>query len=139
MNSSAYSTLPDYSIDASPETYHILIAEDDDPLRDILADTFKNAQRVIHACKDGGEALQALGNASFDVVITDLLMAGADGLRVLEEAKKKNPDCLVIIMTGYASLDSAIQAIRGGAYDYLRKPFKIDEIEIIESKSFLVD
>lgn len=118
-------------LDRSLETFHVLIAEDDDSLREILANTLKNQNRFIETCKDGKEALEALRRSAFDLVITDLLMAGADGLEVLEEAKRKNPDSVVIIMTGYASLDSAIQAIRGGAYDYIRKPFKLDEMEIV--------
>jgi YesN/AraC family two-component response regulator len=60
-----------------------------------------------------------------------LIMPEIDGLKVLEKAKECNPDGVVIIMTGYASLDTAIQAIRGGAYDYIRKPFKLDELEVV--------
>ena len=67
----------------------------------------------------------------FDLIITDLMMPGADGMEVLREAKERNPDSVVILVTGYASLDSALQAIRGGAYDYIRKPFKLDELEIV--------
>jgi len=109
----------------------MLIAEDDDSLRDILREVLQKTNRVIEAYKDGREAIGALQQSRFDIVITDLRMSGADGLQVLQEAKKSYPDSIVIIMTGYASLDSAIAAIRGGAYDYIRKPFKIDELEII--------
>ena len=109
----------------------MLIAEDDDSLRDILREVLQKSNRVIEAYKDGQEAIDALQHSHFDIVITDLRMSGADGLQVLQEAKKSHPDSIVIIMTGYASLDSAIAAIRGGAYDYVRKPFKIDELEII--------
>ena len=109
----------------------MLIAEDDDSLRDILREVLQKSNRVIEAYKDGQEAIDALQQSRFDIVITDLRMSGADGLQVLQEAKKSHPDSIVIIMTGYASLDSAIAAIRGGAYDYVRKPFKIDELEII--------
>ncbi len=109
----------------------MLIAEDDDSLRDILREVLQKPTRVIQAYKDGQEAIGALQQSPFDIVITDLRMSGADGLRVLQEAKRSHPDSIVIIMTGYASLDSAIAAIRGGAYDYIRKPFKIDELEII--------
>jgi DNA-binding response OmpR family regulator len=117
--------------DSPSEIFHILIAEDDDPLRDILAGILQTPQRFVQTSKDGTEALAALEKSRFDVVITDLKMAGADGLIILEQAKKLHPDAVVIIMTGYGSLDSAIQAIRGGAYDYIRKPFKIDEMEIV--------
>jgi CheY-like chemotaxis protein len=116
---------------SSPEIFRILIAEDDDSLRDILQDTLRNPQRVIEVYKDGQEAIQALQQSPFDLVITDLKMSGADGLQVLQEAKRYHPESIVIIMTGYASLDTAIRAIRGGAYDYIRKPFKLEELEIV--------
>ena len=125
------STLSAAPLDRPFEAFHILIAEDDDSLRQILTDTLKGPQRVLEPCQDGAEALRAIEKSPFDLIITDLLMAGANGLQVMEEAKRQNPDSVVIIMTGYASLDSAIQAIRGGAYDYIRKPFKIGEMEIV--------
>lgn len=109
----------------------MLIAEDDDSLRDILQDVLQKPNRNIQIYKDGQEAIRALQRSPFDIVITDLRMSGADGLEVLQEAKGSHPDSIVIIMTGYASLDTAIRAIRGGAYDYIRKPFKIDELEIV--------
>jgi len=124
-------TSPNLPTTLSPETFRMLIAEDDDSLRDILREVLQKSNRVIEAYKDGQEAIDALQHSHFDIVITDLRMSGADGLQVLQEAKKSHPDSIVIIMTGYASLDSAIAAIRGGAYDYVRKPFKIDELEII--------
>jgi CheY-like chemotaxis protein len=113
------------------DSIQILIAEDDDSLREILRNVLQNPQRVIQLSKNGEEAIQALKKSPFDVVITDLMMSGADGLQVLEEAKKCHPESIVIIMTGYASLDTAIRAIRGGAYDYIRKPFKIEELDIV--------
>jgi CheY-like chemotaxis protein len=115
----------------SYDSIQILIVEDDDSLREILRNVLQNPQRVIQLSKDGEEAIQALKKSPFDVVITDLMMSGADGLEVLEEAKKCHPESIVIIMTGYASLDTAIRAIRGGAYDYIRKPFKIEELDIV--------
>ena len=124
-------TSPNLPTTLSSETFRMLIAEDDDSLRDILREVLQKSNRVIEAYKDGQEAIDALQHSHFDIVITDLRMSGADGLQVLQEAKKSHPDSIVIIMTGYASLDSAIAAIRGGAYDYVRKPFKIDELEII--------
>jgi CheY-like chemotaxis protein len=113
------------------DSIQILIAEDDDSLREILRNVLQNPQRVIQLSKNGEEAIQTLKKSPFDVVITDLMMSGADGLQVLEEAKKCHPESIVIIMTGYASLDTAIRAIRGGAYDYIRKPFKIEELDIV--------
>jgi CheY-like chemotaxis protein len=114
-----------------PENIQISIAEDDDSLLEIIQDFLKNPQRMISGFKNGQEAIQALRKTQVDLVITDLIMPGADGMEVLRQAKERNPDCVVILITGYASLDSALQAIRGGAYDYIRKPFKLDELEIV--------
>jgi len=109
----------------------ILIAEDDDSLREILQEFLTNPQRVIEIYKNGEEALPALEKSMYDILVTDLVMPGVDGLQILREAKGRYPDCVVIIITGYASLDTAIQAIRGGAYDYIRKPFKLDELGVV--------
>jgi CheY-like chemotaxis protein len=113
------------------EKIQVLVVEDDDSFRDAILGFLKKPDRDISAEKNGKEAIQALQSHPFDLVISDLMMPGADGMEVLREAKKRNPDCVVILVTGYASLDSALQAIRGGAYDYLRKPFKLDQLEIV--------
>jgi CheY-like chemotaxis protein len=109
----------------------ILIAEDDESLCEILGEYLKRPGRGIRTCGDGNQALRALEEDTWDMVIADLVMPGADGLEILKAARKSHPDAVVIIMTGHASLDSAIQAIRWGAYDYIRKPFKLDEIELV--------
>ncbi|MGQ9646099.1 MAG: response regulator [Thermodesulfobacteriota bacterium] len=113
------------------DTIRILIAEDDDSLREILREFLRAPQRIIETCKNGEEALPGLGKSMFDIVVTDLVMPKVDGLQVLREAKGHHPDCVVIIITGYASLDTAIEAIRGGAYDYIRKPFKLEELAVV--------
>ncbi len=113
------------------EKIQILVVEDDDSLREVILEFLKKPDRDISGEQNGKEAIQALQSHPFDLVISDLVMPGADGMEVLREAKKRNPDCVVILITGYASLDSALQAIRGGAYDYLRKPFKLDQLEIV--------
>ena len=107
------------------------IAEDDEELLEILGNALKHGHREIQLFKNGQSVLEAVQRSSFDLLLTDLVMPGADGLQILHEAKKYHPESVVIIVTGYASLDTAIQAIRGGAYDYIRKPFKLDELEIV--------
>lgn len=108
----------------------ILIAEDDEILGALLRDFLQNPQREITIQKNGQEAIRDFQNRPYDVIIADLMLPGADGLKVLKEAKAFHPESEVIIITGYASLDTAIQAIRGGAYDYIRKPFKLEELEV---------
>lgn len=85
----------------------------------------------IITCDNGLDAIQRCREEKFDLVITDLKMPGASGLEVLKETRKISPDTLVILITGFASLESAIQAIREGAYDYIAKPFKLEEIKIV--------
>ena len=116
----------------SSRSLRIWIAEDEDDLREALGKSLSQEGREILLFADGKELLQHLKrDPAFDIIIADLLMPEVDGLQVLQKSKECNPEGMVIIMTGYASLDTAIRAIRGGAYDYIRKPFKLDEIELI--------
>ncbi len=108
----------------------MLIAEDDEILGAMLRDFLQKPERELQLQKNGREAIRDFKNQPYDVVIADLMLPGADGLQVLKEVKAVYPECEVIIITGYASLDTAIQAIRGGAYDYIRKPFKLEELEV---------
>lgn len=113
------------------DTIRLWIAEDDEEFREILGKTLVNSSREVNLFPDGQTVLKAMEKASFDILVTDLVMSGVDGLQLLREVKRVNTESLVIIMTGYASIDTAIKAIRGGAYDYIRKPFKIEELEVI--------
>ena len=108
----------------------MLIAEDDEILGSMLRDFLQRPERELQVKKNGQEAIRDFINQPYDIVIADLMLPGADGLQVLKEVKARYPECEVIIITGYASLDTAIQAIRGGAYDYIRKPFKLEELEV---------
>jgi len=113
-----------------PPNMRIGIVEDEDEFREVLGSALAREDRMIRLLRNGQEALEVLKKESFDILITDLMMPGMDGIEVLEEVKRLHPESIVIIITGYASLDTAIQAIRGGAYDYIRKPFKLEELEI---------
>ncbi len=115
----------------SDQPIHIWIAEDEEEFRDILKDFLTGERRVVQAFPDGRGVLKALEEERFDILLTDLIMPNVDGIQLLHEVKRQHPDAIVIIMTGYASLDSALQAIRGGAYDYIRKPFKLDELAVL--------
>jgi DNA-binding NtrC family response regulator len=108
----------------------MLIAEDDEILGAMLRDFLQKPERELQVKKNGQEAIRDFIHQPYDIVIADLMLPGADGLQVLKEVKARYPECEVIIITGYASLDTAIQAIRGGAYDYIRKPFKLEELEV---------
>lgn len=108
--------------------FKILIVDDDANLLSVLKDFFTDENHAAETCSNGADAILKFRQESFDLVITDLIMPGMNGLDVLGEVKKIDPAVLVILITGFASLETAIEAIREGAYDYITKPFKLEEI-----------
>ena len=108
-----------------------LVVDDDKRLRSVLKGLLSEEGHQVATCENGDLAIKSCLAEKFDLIITDLKMPGADGLDVLRKAKKIHPDTLVVIVTGFASLETAIQAIREGAYDYITKPFKLEEFKIL--------
>ncbi|QTA93113.1 response regulator [Desulfonema magnum] len=108
--------------------YEILLV-DDDPLILKMTDEFLKSQGYdITAVSDGASAIEVTDQKNFDLVLTDLVMEPVDGLSVLRHAKKRNPETMVIIMTGFGDMDSAIHALRLNADDYILKPCELTEI-----------
>lgn len=108
----------------------ILIVDDDEVYRDVLKDAIGEEDSELSLAGSGEEALELLEASPFDILITDLNMPGIDGLTLLKRARQLYPDILTLIITGYGSLESAVEAIRSGAYDYIQKPFRIDEVAV---------
>ncbi len=106
----------------------ILVADDEALIQLTVARALRAAGHEVAVVGDGAAALARLGGEAFDLVLTDLAMEGADGIRVLEEAKARDPDVAVMVMTGYCDVASAVAALRSGAEDYLSKPFDFDEL-----------
>lgn len=106
----------------------VLIVDDEEVVRRAHLRTLAAAQCQAHAVWNGEEALHAMENDRFDVVLLDLRMPGIDGMAVLRTLKDKWPDSEVIVITGYPCVETAKEAIRLGAYDYLAKPVPPDEI-----------
>jgi len=109
---------------------NILIVDDDKVIADILKDLLSERGQAVDVCYDGLDAVESIQKNVYDLIIVDLVMPRIGGLDVLKYAKKINPDVIVIIITGYASLETAIMAIKEGAYDYIRKPCKLEEVKI---------
>ncbi len=106
----------------------ILMVEDERMTRIALTGTLRKEGHEVLPCPDGQTAIAALDNNLFDVVLTDLNLPGPDGIEILRHAMQLNPEVKVIIMTAYASTETAVEALRIGAYDYLTKPFQPDEV-----------
>lgn len=113
------------------EKFKILITDDDMDLRELLTEAVKNWGYEVSVARDGDEALRKLRMERFDIVITDLMMPGMDGLTLLQKIKDLDKEILVIIITGYATIETAVKAIESGAYDYIAKPFRLDELMIV--------
>jgi DNA-binding NtrC family response regulator len=112
---------------------NVLVVDDEPEIRELLVEYFRDRGCETATAGDGRAAIAAIERdpARYRLIVSDLQMPGADGLAVLRAAKAANPSCYVVIITGYASLDSAIQAVRLGAYDYLTKPFSMGQIDVV--------
>ncbi len=108
--------------------YKILVAEDEEITLNNLLDTLREEGYEVHGTKDGYEAVQSLGKEHFDLFITDIKMPGYNGIELLTRVKDEYQDTEVIIITGFGSIGSAVTAMKKGAYDYITKPFDLDEL-----------
>jgi DNA-binding NtrC family response regulator len=106
----------------------ILVVDDEDYMREVVRSALETASFEVDEAKDGKTALAMLRQHPYNVIITDLRMPGITGETVLEEALSLFPETIVIIMTGDGSIRSAVEATRRGAYDYLEKPFQLEEL-----------
>ncbi|RMG02185.1 MAG: sigma-54-dependent Fis family transcriptional regulator [Nitrospirae bacterium] len=113
----------------------ILIVEDEKSMNEILRILLDSEGYETTSAFDGSEGIKCLENEIFDLVITDIKMPGADGFTVLKRCKELSPDTLVIMITAFGTTEDAIEAMKMGAYDYIHKPFKIDEIRIVINKA----
>jgi DNA-binding NtrC family response regulator len=113
----------------------ILVVDDEEQMRDLLAKVLERKGYEVSVCGDGAEALALLEREPADLVITDVRMPGLNGMEALRAIKELNHEIVVLIMTAFGSIDQAVQAVKEGAYDYINKPFKIDEILLTIEKA----
>ena len=120
--------LPDERQSAAGERPRILVVDDEQAVRDLLSKTLTMADYDVDSADDGPSAIEKMRAVEYDLLITDLKMPGMDGLSVIREARKLAPDLRVIIITGYSTEASAIEAINLGVSGYLTKPFRLPRI-----------
>lgn len=118
-----------------PSSARILLVEDDEAMGSLLAKVLERESHEVQRAADGPAAIRILRAGRFDLVLTDLKIPGADGLEVLRAAKEASPVTEVIVMTAFGSVDSAVAAMKRGAYDYISKPFTMEEALLLVQKA----
>jgi two-component system response regulator HydG len=109
----------------------ILIIDDEPLMRMTVGDALKEDGSAVSETGSGREGIDLLREGAFDIVITDLRLPDMDGIEVLKASKRHSPSTMVVLMTAYGSVDTAVEAMKFGAYDYLTKPFSMDELLIM--------
>jgi two-component system response regulator PilR (NtrC family) len=109
----------------------ILVADDEQSMREFLDIMLKREGYKVTLASHGEEVSKLIDKDLFDLVLLDIRMPKMDGIAVLKKIKATSPETIVIMITAYASADTAIKAMKEGAYDYITKPFKVDEIKVI--------
>ena len=115
----------------SQEKLSILIVDDEQVVRDSLAHWFTEEGYAVETSASAAEALTRLASREIDLVIADIRMPGIDGMELLEKIKAEQIETGVIIMTGYASVETAVRALKHGAFDYITKPFDPDDLSVV--------
>ncbi|MEW6719567.1 MAG: sigma-54 dependent transcriptional regulator [Thermodesulfobacteriota bacterium] len=114
----------------------ILVVDDEPSILGLLTTVFTENGWEVASAGSGSEGIEKLERGQFDVILTDLMMPGENGIDLLRASKEIRPDVEVILMTGYATADTAIEAMRSGAFHYLVKPLKIEEVLSLTEKAF---
>jgi DNA-binding NtrC family response regulator len=116
--------------------FKILIAEDDEIVRDVMVRFLQDEGYTIVTANDGVSAIKLLRVEDIRLVLTDLRMPGADGMEVLRTAIQINPKAAVVILTAYGTLDTALEAMKEGAYDYVVKPFVMQQLLLVVRNAY---
>ncbi len=121
---------PRFSIEprAGASPYRILVADDEAAVRDLLARSLSIAEYEVDTVTDGRSALDRLQHERFDLLLTDLRMPGLDGLALIREVRRLQPDLPIVVATGYSTETTAVEALNLGVIGYLRKPFRITHL-----------
>jgi DNA-binding NtrC family response regulator len=113
----------------------ILVVDDEERVRNLLSRLLGEEGYQVTAVASGEEALRMFEEDSYEVVLTDLMMPGMSGIDLLEQIRRINPEAEVILLTAHGTVDSAVEAMRKGAFHYLSKPFKLDEVRVYVQKA----
>ncbi len=111
--------------------FRILVVDDNREVRSIVEEYLGGTGNLVEGASDGREALDKCKTDTYDLIVTDLNMPELSGIELIQEVKKQNNMTEFVIITGYASLDTAVKAIKVGAFDYIVKPFRVEELDVV--------
>ena len=117
------------------EQTNILVVDDEETMRDSCQQALSREDNIVKVAEDGSTALAMLEKESFDLVILDLKMPGLSGMDVLKWIKQDDPEVVVVVLTGYATIESAVEAMKSGAYDFIPKPFTPESLRVIVNRA----
>ncbi len=115
---------------------NILVIDDEEPFRRLLKKELTRKGYAVEVASDGDEALRTLSDRSFDVILLDVVMPGIDGLSLMKKLKEDSAAPSIIVLTGKATVETAVEAMKNGAFDYLTKPYKLDELSIVIDRAY---
>ena len=115
---------------------NILVVDDEEPFRRLLNKELARKGYAVQVARDGNEALRVLSDNVFDVILLDVVMPGVDGLSLMKKLKEDSGAPAIIVLTGKATVETAVDAMKNGAYDYLTKPYKLDELAIVIERAY---
>jgi len=118
------------------ETIRVLVVDDEEPLRRLLKKELARKGFSVEAAPDGNAALEILKESTFDVLLLDIMMPGIDGISLMKKLQADPAAPAIIVLTGRATVETAVEAMKHGAYDYLTKPYKLDELTIIINRAY---
>src|SRR5512139_608724 len=118
------------------ETIRVLVVDDEEPLRRLLKKELARKGFSVEAAPDGNAALEILKKSTFDVLLLDIMMPGIDGISLMKKLQTDTASPAIIVLTGRATVETAVEAMKHGAYDYLTKPYKLDELVIVIDRAY---
>jgi len=124
--------MPDSASESNPV---VLVVDDEEIMQDVMRDILAESGYTVDIADNGDRALAKVGSSDYDLVFADIRMPVMDGMEFLKRAKEVRPDLAIIMMTGYASVDVAVEAMKLGAFDFITKPFNLEHIRVVAERA----